>query len=71
MNDKIGTMYVYYSAVQQILKKCPKAANKQKSDGYTALHLAACMDYDEIAKVLLQNVILKSTLQTLILFNLY
>lgn len=44
------------SAVQQILQKCPEAANTQKSDGYTALHLAACMDHSDIAKTLLDKV---------------
>lgn len=62
---------MFYRAVQQILRKCPKAANKQKSDGYTALHLAACMDHDEIAKVLLQNVIRKSFLQILLYFLMH
>lgn len=47
------------SAVQQILQKCPEAANTQKVDGYTALHLAACMDHSDIAKTLLDKVIIQ------------
>ena len=43
--------------MQLILQKCPDAANTQKNDGYTALHLAACMDHSEVAKILLKKVI--------------
>ena len=50
-------LFCFCSAVQLILQKCPDAANTQKNDGYTALHLAACMDHSEVAKILLKKVI--------------
>lgn len=39
-----------------ILQKDNSLLNKEKSDGYTALHLAACMDHHAVAQYLLDQV---------------
>ena len=57
VHNAFSFCFCFCSAVQLILQKCPDAANTQKNDGYTALHLAACMDHSEVAKILLKKVI--------------
>lgn len=49
--------YIETSAVERILEKSPGIAHVTKSDGFTALHIAAINDHKEIASILILKVL--------------
>lgn len=47
---------VLYSAVERLIEKEPSLVNAKKSDGYTALHIAAVNDHQDSANILILKV---------------
>lgn len=51
-----GIVGFFFSAVERLIEKEPNLVNAKKSDGYTALHIAAINDHADTANILILKV---------------
>ena len=52
----LTVLLFFFSAVERLIEKEPNLVNAKKSDGYTALHIAAINDHADTANILILKV---------------